>query len=197
MPDFDLLVIGGGPAGYSAALRAAELGASTALVEAHATGGACVHYNCIPSNILLDTVRTSLDARALGLLGVLSPAPEPHFGRALARQAALVKVLEEAIGNLLKNQRVELVHGRAALASPTRAAVHLAEGGRTEIAARAVVVATGARTEPPAIPGLPPEAALTSDQALALSEPPASLLVLGGGPAGLVFTLEYAFLFGV
>jgi len=76
-----------------------------------------------------------------------------------------------------------------------RVAVQLAEGGAEELSAGAVIVATGARGVPPLLAGLPPDGVLTSDQLLALPEPPPSLLVLGGGPAGLVFALEYAFLF--
>ena len=200
MPDFDLIVIGSGPAGYSAALRAAELGARAAVVEHQSAGGNCVRFNCVPSNILLDTVRATLEAQALGLQGVLPSTGEPSFSRALARQAHLVAGVESGIRNLLASRRVHYVAGRARLVpeadgSGLRVAVQLAEGGAEELSAGAVIVATGARGVPPALPGLPPDGVLTSDQLLALPEPPPSLLVLGGGPAGLVFALEYAFLF--
>jgi len=200
MPDFDLIVIGSGPAGYSAALRAAELGASVAVVESQSAGGNCVRFNCIPSNILLDTVRASLEAQGLGLHGVLPSAGALSFTRALARQAQLVAGVQTGIRNLLVARRVRYVAGRAQLApqageSVLRVAVQLAEGGTEELSAGAVIVATGARGVPPQVPGLPPDGVLTSDQLLGLPEPPPSLLVLGGGPGGLVFALEYAFLF--
>ena len=200
MPDFDLIVIGSGPAGYTAALRAAELGAGVAVVEDQAAGGNCVRFNCVPSNILLDTVRASLEAQALGIQGVLPSTGPPSLTRAVARQAQLVAGVETGIRNLLASRRVRFVAGRAQLApsagaSTPRVAVQLAEGGAEELSAGAVIVATGARGVPPSLPGLPPDGVLTSDQLLALSEPPASLLVLGGGPAGLAFALEYAFLF--
>jgi len=108
--------------------------------------------------------------------------------------------VETGIRNLLASRRVRYIAGRARLvpeadASGLRVAVQLAEGGTEELSARAVIVATGARGVPPPLSGLPPDGVLTSDQLLALPEPPPSLLVLGGGPAGLVFALEYAFLF--
>jgi len=199
MPDFDLVVIGSGPAGYSAALRAAELGAGVAAVEHQSAGGNCVRFNCVPSNILLDTVRAALESQALGLQGVLPSTGEPSFRRALARQARLAAGVATGIRNLLASRRVRYIAGRAQFAPGQapglRVAVQLAEGGAEEISAGAVIVATGARGVPPPLPGLPPDGVLTSDQTLALPEPPPSLLVLGGGPAGLVFALEYAFLF--
>jgi dihydrolipoamide dehydrogenase len=200
LPDFDLVVIGSGPAGYSAALRAAELGAGVAVVEDQSAGGNCVRFNCVPSNILLDTVRAALEAQALALHGVLPSTGEPSFTRALARQAQLVAGVETGIRNLLGSRRVRYVAGRARLVPEADApaagvTVQLAEGGTEELSAGAVIVATGARGVPPEVPGLPPDGLLTSDQLLALPEPPSSLLVLGGGPAGLVFALEYAFLF--
>jgi len=199
LPDFDLVVIGSGPAGYSAALRAAELGAGVAVVEHQSAGGNCVRFNCVPSNILLDTVRATLESQALGLQGILPSTGEPSFSRALARQAHLAAGVETGIRNLLASRRVRYVAGRARLAqaggSALRVAVQLAEGGAEELSAGAVIVATGARGVPPLLPGLPPDGVLTSDQLLTLPEPPPSLLVLGGGPAGLVFALEYAFLF--
>jgi dihydrolipoamide dehydrogenase len=200
LPDFDLVVIGSGPAGYSAALRAAELGASVAVAEHQAAGGNCVRFNCVPSNILLDTVRAALESQALGLQGVLPSTGEPSFSRALARQAYLVAGVETGIRNLLASRRVRYVVGRARLVAEAggaglRVAVQLAKGGTEELSASAVIVATGARAAPPPLPGLSADDVLTSDQMLALPEPPSSLLVLGGGPAGLVFALEYAFLF--
>jgi dihydrolipoamide dehydrogenase len=115
LPDLDVIVIGSGPAGYSAALRAAELGAGVAVVEHQSAGGNCVRFNCVPSNILLDTVRAALESQALGLEGVLPSTGEPSFSRALARQARLVAGVEAGIRNLLASRRVRYVAGRATL----------------------------------------------------------------------------------
>ena len=82
---FDLVVIGGGPAGYTAALRVAELGGRAALVEEQAPGGNCVHHNCIPSMILLDTLEGIGRAQALSVAGIVGSEGQPAFNRAAAR----------------------------------------------------------------------------------------------------------------
>ena len=194
MPDFDLVVIGSGPAGYAAALRGAELGGRIAVVESETVGGNCLRYNCIPSNILLDTARAAIDLQELALMGVV-PAGSASLSRAVARQGRIVSATAEGMANLLQFRGIQVTHGRGRLASPTAVTVELSEGGETSLSAGAIVIAGGARPQPPVLPGLDADGVLTSDQALALPEPPGSLLVLGGGPIGLAFVLEYAFLF--
>lgn len=85
MADFDVVVIGGGPAGYSAALRASTLGASVAFIEADKPGGSCVHHACIPTNLLLDPAARYVEAKELGLMGVFSVGDQFNFARAAAR----------------------------------------------------------------------------------------------------------------
>ncbi len=196
MPDFDLVVIGSGPAGYAAALRGAELGGRVAVIESEVVGGNCLRYNCIPGNILLDTARATLDLQELALMGVV-PALSASFTRAIARQDRIVSATAEGMANLLQFRGVQVVRGRGRLASPAAVTVELSEGGEKSLSAGAIVIATGARPQPPALPGLEGDGVLTSDQALALPEPPGSLLVLGGGAIDLAFALEYAFLFAV
>lgn len=187
---FDVVVVGGGPAGYSAALAAAAAGARVAVVEAEALGGTCVHHACIPTNALLGAATTHLEARELALLGVADVGDELRLGRAVARKDALVRQLASGIAAALRLRRVELVRGRATLDGPGAVVV---EGSRT-LDAGAVVVATGARFEPPAIPGVAPGRVLTADLVQSLPTAPASALVVGGGPAAADYGVEYAFL---
>jgi len=193
MAHFDVAVIGGGPAGYAAALAAADRGASVALVEAEAVGGACVHYACIPTNILLSAAAVHIDARELALHGVFSAGEEFHFGRAAARKDALIGKLAGGISASLRMRKVTLIRGKAAFSSRQSLSV-LAESGPQQVEAGAVVIATGTRWHPPAIPGVPPERVITADAAQSLAIAPASALILGGGPADTAFALEYAFL---
>lgn len=191
MAGYDVAVIGGGPAGYSAALRAAELGASVVLIEAEKPGGACVHHACIPTNILLNSAALFVEAQEQAALGVFQAGEAFSLGRAAARKDALVKKLADGIQAALRMRRVKVVPGRARFVSPHALAV---AGGDVELTADAFVIATGTRWAPPQIPGIAPERILTADQVQSLVAAPASALVLGGGPADTAFALEYAVL---
>ncbi|MFN8618338.1 MAG: NAD(P)/FAD-dependent oxidoreductase [Dehalococcoidia bacterium] len=193
MAGFGVVVIGGGPAGYSAALAAADRGASVALVEAEAVGGACVHHTCIPTEILLSAATGHLEAQDLALHGVISAGEAFNFGRAVARKDALVGRLAQGISASLRMRKVSLISGRAAFTGSHQLEV-LAASGRQEIEAEAVIIATGTRWEPPVIPGIPPERVLTADGVQSLASTPGSALILGSGPADTAFALEYAFL---
>lgn len=194
MADVDVLVLGAGPAGYSAALTAASCGARVAVVEAERPGGTCVHHACIPTNILLDAAASYLAAREMDVLGVFRAGEAFQYARAAARREPLVRVLADGIAAALRMHRVELIHGRAAFTGPDRVAL---AGSADAISAEAFVIATGTRWEPPAIPGVDPGRVLTADQVQALLTPPATALVLGGGPGDTAFALEYAFLLAV
>jgi dihydrolipoamide dehydrogenase len=185
---FDVAVIGAGAAGVAAALEAARLGASVALVEAERPGGSCVHFTCIPTSILLDAAEGFVRARELAVAGVLAAGETLQLGRANDRARALVRSLAAGLEAALRRARVEVVAGHASFREPGLLTV----AGAGELAADAVVIAIGARWEPPAIPGLPADRLVTPDVVQSWREPPPSCLVLGGGPSGGVFALEYA-----
>ena len=190
MESFDVAVIGGGPAGYAAALKAAELGAQVALIEAEKPGGACVHHACIPTNIMLDAALTHLEARELGVMGVFEAGEQFNFARAAARKDALVKKMGDGIAAALKLRKVKVIEGRAAFGDPHTLDVT----GHDQVRAESIIIATGTRWEAPAIPGVAPERVLTADAVQALPKAPASAVVLGDGPSGTAFGLEYAML---
>ncbi len=193
MKQRDLVVIGSGPGGHAAALRAAELGARVAVVEAESPGGNCVSFACFPNTVMLETVRAGLELQDLSLAGVLPTTDGLSFPRAVARRTRLAAALVEGIRNQLRALQIELIQGRARLTSPKAATVSLSDGGATQISADAFIIATGARPEPPSLAGHSDEI-LTMDGALRLQEVPASVLALGGGPVGLGFVLEQAFI---
>ena len=196
MADFDVVVIGGGPAGYSAALKASELGASVALVEAEKPGGSCVHHACIPTNLLLDPAARYVEAKELGLMGVFSVGDQFNFARAAARKDALVRQMADGVRTALRMGKVQLIEGRAAFESPHSIAI-LGASGSTTVTAESFVIATGSRWEPPTIPGVPPERVVTADVIQSLSATPKSAVVLVDGPGEVPFGLEYAALLAI
>ena len=196
MADFDVIVIGGGPAGFAAALRAAEGGAQVALVEAERPGGACVHYACIPTNILLDSAVEYLKARSLAVFGVFEMGEAFNFGRAVARKDALVRQLSEGVAIALRTSGVRTIAGKAAFVSPASVELVSSEG-RDQLSAEAFVIATGSRWDPPEVPGLAAERILTADAVQGMVVAPESAVVLGGGPGGTAFAVEYAALLAI
>lgn len=196
MAQYDILVLGGGPAGHAAALKAASLGASVGLVERERLGGACVNFSCIPTDVLLSSAATFIDARELAVLGVIDGAERFNFARAAARADALVSQLQAAVSASLRMAKVTVIRGQAAFTSPTAARVD-GDGGVVEVTAEAFVVATGTRWEPPAIPGLAADRVLTPDAVQRLKAVPASAVVIDGGAGKAGFGVEYAFLLAV
>ena len=184
----DVAVIGGGPAGYAAALAAAARGASVVLVEAEKPGGACVHHACIPTNVLLAAALTHLEARELALHGLFEVGEQSSLARSAARKDALVARLSAGIAAALRQAKVRLIAARASLSGPHEVAI----SGGEAFQAEAIVLAAGTRWEPPTLPGFAPERVLTPDAVQRLAEAPASAVVLGDGPAGTAFGLEYA-----
>ena len=192
MEEKDLVIIGSGPGGHAAALRASDLGASVAIIEADLPGGNCVNFGCLPNTVMLETARARIAAQELALAGVLSLGEGASFSRAAARKNRIVGGISDGIRNQLRGRGIELVEGAARFVSPRSLAVSLKGGGAIDLSARAFVIAAGARPPPPALPGYSGEV-LVMDQALRLPEAPSSALFLGGGPEGLGFALEQAF----
>lgn len=194
MDSYDVAVIGGGPAGYAAALKAAELGARVCLVEAENPGGACVNFACIPTNILLGSALAFLEAREFDVMGVFGAGEQFNFGRAVARKDALLPRIAGGVRAMLRMRKVELVNGRAAFRDAHSLDVSLVAGGAQALNANAIVIATGSRWEAPAIPGLPADTVMLPDQLQRLTVAPARVAILSDGPGTVPFGLEYAVL---
>lgn len=190
MPGYRVVVIGGGPAGYAAALQAAELGADVTLVEAEQVGGACVNYACIPTNILLQAALVHADALELGLAGAFTAGETFNLAGVVRRKDALVRSMREGIATAIRMRKVRLIEGRAAFRSARVVTVTTAHGTE-ELSAEAFVVATGTRWDAPTIPGIAPDRVLTADGVQRLPAAPRSAVVIGGSSG---FALEYAVL---
>jgi dihydrolipoamide dehydrogenase len=187
MEKFDLCIIGAGPGGYSAALRAAALGLTTALVEKRALpGGTCLHVGCIPSKALLESSelfhRVTAEASEHGI-GVVSPTLDVEA--MLARKEAVVNDLSTGLAFLLKKRGVKVFQGQGRLAGPGHVQVLPAAGEMLELAATNIILASGSvASELPCLP-FDGHSVLSSTEALSLPQVPASLAVIGAGAVGL------------
>ena len=189
--EFDLVVIGGGPGGYVAAIRAAQLGLRAALVEREHLGGVCLNWGCIPTKALL---RASEIKHLLGDLDNFGfSAKEVAFDakKVVGRSRAVAKRLSRGVGFLLKKNGVTVFDGAGRLADGGAVAIEKKDGGIAEISAPHIVLATGAR--PRALPDIRPdgERIWTYREAMVPEAIPGSVLVIGAGAIGVEFASFY------
>ncbi len=185
---YDLIIIGAGPAGYVAAVRASQLGLKTACVEKRQRpGGVCLNVGCIPSKALLDSSEYfHLASTGLASHGVKTGRVSLDLETMMARKDKVVQELTASVARLLKGHKVDLIHGKASLVSKDRVQVTDVQGGRRLlVATRAILLATGSRPFFP--PGLEPDGDLIVDStaALAFDRVPGHLGIVGGGYIGL------------
>lgn len=185
MTAYDLVVIGGGPGGYVAALRASQLGLATCLVEKAALGGTCLHAGCIPSKAFLRSAEVYATVKQANAFGVQTGEVALDFSRVQARKQEIVDRLHKGLMHLMKKGKIDLVTGEGAIQSANQVKVTKADGTSQVLTGKYLLIATGSR--PRTLPGLEMdgEYVLTSDQALQLSELPHSMLIVGGGVIGL------------
>jgi dihydrolipoamide dehydrogenase len=188
-----VLVIGGGPGGYVAAIRAGQLGLDTILVEADRLGGTCLNVGCIPSKALIHAAGAAHDLReprALNAIGLSIGPPKLDFARTIAWKDSIVTRLTNGVGVLLKKAKVRTLLGTATIVDGKTATVS-ADTGETRIVAENLVVATG--SEPVELPTLKFGGdILSSTDALGLTEVPQSLAVVGAGYIGMELGIAFA-----
>ena len=188
-----VLIIGGGPGGYVAAIRAGQLGQDTILVEADRVGGTCLNVGCIPSKALIhaaDAAHALSDPHALNALGLSIGAPKLDFAKTIAWKDAIVARLTNGVGALLKKAKVRTLQGAATIVDGKTAIVRV-DTGDVRIGAEHLVIATG--SEPMGLPALPFGGdILSSTELLALNEVPRSLAVVGAGYIGLELGIAFA-----
>ena len=183
---YDVVVIGAGPGGYVAAIRAAQLGLRTACIENRETlGGTCLNIGCIPSKALLQSSEKFAEARqALAEHGVKVGEVGLDLAAMMGRKDKVVTTLTRGVEFLFRKNKVDWVKGKARIAAPGRIAVTAADGA-TEIGTTSVIIATGSESTP--LPGVEVDerAVVSSTGALSLEQVPKRLLVIGGGYIGL------------
>ena len=188
MPEYDVVVVGAGPGGYVGAIRAAQLGMRTAVVEREDLGGVCLNWGCIPSKALLRNAEVLSLFRRAEEFGIGYDNLRYDFGAAIDRSRRIVDRLTRGVGALLRKHGVERIAGDGALRSATE--VEVKGTGRT-LEAGHIILATGAR--PRGLPGIPidGQVVVTSREALERKELPASAVIVGGGATGCEFADIY------
>ncbi|MBL6635677.1 MAG: dihydrolipoyl dehydrogenase [Actinobacteria bacterium] len=189
--NFDLVVIGGGPGGYSAALYAASAGLSVALVEKDKLGGTCLNRGCIPAKAFLETAAVHRHVQHASDFGIESSSPQVHFDVTQARKRKIVDGLVAGIGSMCKARKVTVLNGEGSLRPGRRVDVRHEDGSTTEVTGNHVLLAAGSL--PRTIPGFEPGGPImTSDEVLELEVVPQRIAVIGGGAIGCEFASTFA-----
>ncbi|MCX5838420.1 MAG: dihydrolipoyl dehydrogenase [Deltaproteobacteria bacterium] len=187
MPEtFDILVIGAGPGGHAAAVRAARLGARAVIIEKQGWGGTCTHRGCIPTKALLACSQRYAELKKLGRMGVRVAEPSFDYATMKRHQEQIVRICALGVQKSLKEGGVEMKEGEGRILSPGEVEWIAPDGHRERLSARSLAIAWG--SEPALPPGVQTaERILTSDGILSLRTLPGSLLIVGGNVIGVEF----------
>ena len=192
MQNYQVVVIGAGPGGYMAAIRAAQLGLKTAIIERAELGGVCLNWGCLPTKTLLrstEILRLACEGAPYGL--VLDSAPRFDLATAVKRSRDVAKQLNRGVHGLMKKNKVTVMTGHARLLGKGKVAV-VDAGAEQEVQAKHIILATGARAR--AIPGFEPdnETIWTAREAMVPKALPKSITVIGAGAIGVEFASFYS-----
>ena len=193
--EFDLVIIGGGPGGYGAALYATSAGLRVAIVEKDAMGGTCLNRGCIPAKAFLETAAVQRHVAHAAEFGIEVAPGVVNFATAQARKQKIVDGIVKSLTGFMKSKKITIVSGTGSLGPNRQVSVRLTDGGTTTLTGRHVLLASG--SVPRTIPGFEPSPGgrgpiMTSDEVLMLDRVPAKLAVIGGGAIGCEFASTFA-----
>lgn len=189
--DYDLAIIGSGPGGYVAAIRAAQLGMRVACVEKAELGGICLNWGCIPTKAMLRSAELWAQRQSLPNFGINAQDYQLDFAQVVRRSREVASRLSKGVEFLFKKNQVKTISGVASLRSPHELLIEKPDGSAEVVSATDIIIATGARTRQ--LPGIIPDGKriITSREALTLPAVPKSLLVIGAGAIGVEFAYLY------
>ena len=187
---YNIAIIGGGPGGYVAAIRAAQLGARVAVIEKNKLGGTCVNVGCIPTKVLVTSAEVLETARRAGEYGIQVGEVGINFPAVMERKQKVVNQLVAGVVSLMRANKVDVISGTGTLTPAGTVRVE-GEGGPREVQADNIIIATGSVSAKPPIPGLDLPGVITSDEAIALERVPQRLIIIGGGYIGMEMAAIY------
>jgi dihydrolipoamide dehydrogenase len=188
MPEYDVVIVGAGPGGYVCAIRAAQLGKKTAIIDREWLGGICLNIGCIPSKALLKNADVAHTLRERGKeFGFTFKDLELDFGTAVKRSRQVSARLVKGVGYLMRKNKVDVLMGEAKFTGPHSLSVQLEDGTTSDLTAKDIVIATGASSM--LIPGVEVDGkqVLTYREAILQEQCPQSVVIIGAGPIGLEF----------
>ena len=187
MNKIDVVIIGGGPGGYVAAIKAAHLGLKAVLVEKDKLGGVCLNRGCIPTKALVSTAEVLNHLQRAGEFGIQVKDYSIDFPAIMKRKDLITRRLSSGVEQLMKANQVRVIRGEGQIVEPGTVEVLDVEGQKEVIKTKNIIIATGSSVMKLPIPGIDSEGVITSDEALSLSELPSKMIIIGGGVVGIEF----------
>ncbi|MEZ5047366.1 MAG: dihydrolipoyl dehydrogenase [Chitinophagaceae bacterium] len=189
--NYDVIVIGSGPGGYVAAIRASQLGFKTAVIEKESLGGICLNWGCIPTKALLKSANVYEYAKHASDYGVLLDNPKADFGGMVKRSRGVADKMSKGVQFLMKKNKIDVIMGYGKIQSKGKVAVMSTDGNTTVYDAKHIIVATGGRAR--ALPTLPIDGkkVIGYREALVLAQQPQSMIIVGSGAIGVEFAYFY------
>jgi dihydrolipoamide dehydrogenase len=193
MPDtYDLIVLGSGPGGYVAAIRAAQLGLKTAIVERELLGGICLNWGCIPTKALLRSAEVFHQMQNAKAYGLSATGVAADIAAVVQRSRGVAKQLNQGVTHLMKKNKITVVMGEGKVTAKGKLSVMGADGKATELNAKHIIIATGARARDLPFAKADGKRIWTYRHAMTPAEMPSELLVIGSGAIGIEFASFYA-----
>ncbi|HEY5461779.1 MAG TPA: dihydrolipoyl dehydrogenase [Hanamia sp.] len=189
---YDVIVLGSGPGGYPAAIRASQLGKKVVIVERESLGGICLNWGCIPTKALLKSAQVMEYAKHSADYGIEVSDAKPNFGNVIKRSRGIADKMNKGVTFLMKKNKIDVVMGNGKLISPNKLEVTAADGKKQTLEAKNIIIATGARArELPALK-LDGKKIIEYRAAMSLPNQPKSIIVVGSGAIGTEFAYFYS-----